>query len=92
MLIWVFPPLSPLALFLQRDMKTSDELIAEQFRTDPECLAGWERTALARAVAVAIVRYRTEHDLSQRELAAPPHEAAAGRTLGARRGQSEHGP
>ena len=50
-------------------MKTNDELIAEQFRTDPECLAEWERTALARAVAVAIVRYRTEHDLSQRELA-----------------------
>jgi transcriptional regulator with XRE-family HTH domain len=50
-------------------MKTNDELIAEQLRTDPEFRAEWERTALARAVAVAIVRYRAEHDLSQRELA-----------------------
>lgn len=50
-------------------MKTNDELIAEQLRTDPEYRAEWERTALARAVAVAIVRYRTEHALSQRDLA-----------------------
>ena len=51
------------------EMKTNDELIAEQLRSDPEFRAEWERTALARAVAVAIVRYRGEHDLSQRELA-----------------------
>jgi transcriptional regulator with XRE-family HTH domain len=50
-------------------IKTNDELIAEQLGTDPEFRANWERTALARAVAVAIVRYRSEHDLSQRELA-----------------------
>ncbi len=50
-------------------MKTNDELIAEQLRTDPEFRAEWERTALARAVAIAIVRYRSDHDLSQRELA-----------------------
>ena len=36
---------------------------------DPEFRVEWERTALARAVAVAIVRYRSDHDLSQRELA-----------------------
>jgi transcriptional regulator with XRE-family HTH domain len=51
------------------EMKTNDELIAEQLRTDPEFRAEWERTALARAVALTIVRYRAEHDLSQRELA-----------------------
>lgn len=51
------------------EMKTNDELIAEQLRADPEFRAEWERTALARAVAVAIVRYRAEHDFSQRELA-----------------------
>ena len=50
-------------------MKTNDELIAEQLRTDPAFRAEWERTALARAVAVAIVQYRAEHDLSQRDLA-----------------------
>jgi DNA-binding XRE family transcriptional regulator len=51
------------------EMKTNNELIAEQLRTDPGFHAEWERTALARAVAVAIVRYRGEHDLSQRDLA-----------------------
>jgi transcriptional regulator with XRE-family HTH domain len=51
------------------EMNTNDELIAEQLHTDPEFRAEWERTALARAVALTIVRYRTEHDLSQRELA-----------------------
>jgi transcriptional regulator with XRE-family HTH domain len=51
------------------EMKANDELIAEQLRTDPEFGAEWERTALARAVALTIVRYRAEHDLSQRDLA-----------------------
>jgi len=51
------------------EMKTNDELIVERLGTDPEFRAEWERTALARAVAVAIVRYRSEHDLSQRDLA-----------------------
>ena len=51
------------------EMKTNDELIAEQLRSDPEFRTEWERTALARAVAVAIVRYRAKHDLSQRALA-----------------------
>jgi transcriptional regulator with XRE-family HTH domain len=50
-------------------MRTNDELIAEQLRTDPEFRAEWERTALARAVAVTIVSYRADHELSQRELA-----------------------
>ena len=50
-------------------MKTNDELIAEQLRTDPEFRAEWERTALARAVAIAVVRYRTSRKLSQRALA-----------------------
>ncbi len=50
-------------------MKTNEELIAAQLRTDPEFRAEWERTGLARAVAIAIVRYRSDHDLSQRELA-----------------------
>jgi ribosome-binding protein aMBF1 (putative translation factor) len=51
------------------EMKTNDELIAEQLRNDPAFRVEWERTALARAVAVAVVGYRAEHDLSQRELA-----------------------
>ena len=51
------------------ELKTNDMLVAEQLRTDPEFRAEWERTALARAVALAIVRYRAERDFSQRELA-----------------------
>jgi transcriptional regulator with XRE-family HTH domain len=51
------------------EMTTNDELIAEQLRADPEFRAEWERTAVARAVAIAIVRYRAEHDISQRDLA-----------------------
>lgn len=51
------------------ETKTNDELIAERLRSDPEFRAEWERTALARAVAVAIIRYRAQHDLSQRKLA-----------------------
>lgn len=51
------------------DLKTSDELLAEQLRDDPEFRAEWERTALARAIAVAVVRFRTDRGLSQRDLA-----------------------
>jgi transcriptional regulator with XRE-family HTH domain len=50
------------------EMTTNDELIIEQM-TDPAFRAEWQRTALARAVALRLVRYRTEHDLSQRDLA-----------------------
>jgi ribosome-binding protein aMBF1 (putative translation factor) len=51
------------------DMKPNEQLIAEQRRDDPEFRADWERTALGRAVALAIIRYRAAHDLSQRDLA-----------------------
>ncbi len=51
------------------DIKTNDELIAEQLKNDPEFRAEWERTALARAVAVAVVRCRAGRELSQRDLA-----------------------
>jgi ribosome-binding protein aMBF1 (putative translation factor) len=51
------------------DMKTNDELVAQQLASDPEFRAEWERTALARAVAVAVVRHRAERELSQRDVA-----------------------
>lgn len=50
------------------EMQTNEEAIAEELR-DPAFRAEWERTALARAVAVEVVRYRAEHGLSQRRLA-----------------------
>lgn len=50
-------------------LRTNDELIEEELRADPEFRAEWERTVVGRAVALAIIRYRAEHDLSQPELA-----------------------
>lgn len=50
------------------DLKTNNELLAEDLR-DPEFRAEWERTALARAIAIEVVKYRAEHELSQRQLA-----------------------
>lgn len=51
------------------EFKTSDQLLAEDLASDPEFRAEWERTALARAVAIELVRYRGERQLSQRGLA-----------------------
>ena len=56
---------------------------------DPEFRKEWERTALARAVAIEVVKYRAEHGISQTEL---------GRRLGmhqpaiARLEEGEHNP
>jgi ribosome-binding protein aMBF1 (putative translation factor) len=55
---------------LQR-LPTAAEVFAEvDAELDAVARARWERTALARAVANAIVAYRTTHDLSQAALAA----------------------
>lgn len=51
------------------DLTTDDEVIAEDLARDPAFRVVWERTALGRAVAIALVRYRAEHDLSQWDLA-----------------------
>ncbi|MEA2222363.1 MAG: hypothetical protein QOH83_739 [Solirubrobacteraceae bacterium] len=51
------------------EMKTNEQLLAEQLLSDPKFRAEWERTALARAVAVAVVSYRAKHDMSQRDIA-----------------------
>jgi ribosome-binding protein aMBF1 (putative translation factor) len=51
------------------DWPTNGELIVEELRVDPDFRAEWERTSVGRAVATAIVRYRAEHNLSQRDLA-----------------------
>ncbi len=48
-------------------MKTLDwkELQEERFQKDPEARAEWEREALARALSIAVIRFRAEHNLSQ---------------------------
>jgi len=45
------------------------DLQEERFQENPAARERWERTALARAVAIAVIRYRAEHGLSQRALA-----------------------
>lgn len=50
-------------------LKTHDELLSAELAADPEFAEEWERLAVARAVAVQLIRYRSEHRLSQRALA-----------------------
>ena len=49
------------------DMKTAGEVLAEDLE-DPEFREEWERTALAREVAIRVAGYRAEHNLTQSEL------------------------
>ncbi|MHB1500419.1 MAG: helix-turn-helix domain-containing protein [Candidatus Dormibacteria bacterium] len=49
------------------DMPTADEVLAGHLE-DPEFRREWERTALARAVALRVLAYRAEHGLSQSDL------------------------
>jgi ribosome-binding protein aMBF1 (putative translation factor) len=52
-------------------LPTAAEVFAEMdAEMDAQARARWERTALARAVANAVVAYRTAHRLSQGALAA----------------------
>ena len=44
------------------------EILEEHLR-DPEFRAHWEATALARQIAIWVIRYRADHDLSQTALA-----------------------
>ena len=49
--------------------KTFGTLVAEESVRDSQFRQEWEETALARIVAVEIIRYRAQHKLSQRKLA-----------------------
>ena len=51
------------------DLIDSADLLREELERNPEFRERWERTALARAIAIAVIRYRSEHGLSQRALA-----------------------
>jgi transcriptional regulator with XRE-family HTH domain len=50
------------------DMTTHDEPLQKEL-TDPAFRAEWERTPLARAVAIQVVSYRGQHRLTQKTLA-----------------------
>jgi DNA-binding XRE family transcriptional regulator len=49
--------------------KTLDTLVAEEQLADPAFRAEWQRLAPAREFAATLLRYRAEHELSQRALA-----------------------
>jgi len=53
---------------MTRRLIGNTEVLAEMLQ-DPQFRAEWERMALARAVAEAVIRYRAEHGLSQAALA-----------------------
>ncbi len=57
----------------KRDLKkltSHEELLAAELAADPEFAEEWERLAVARAVAAALIGHRADHGLSQRALAA----------------------
>lgn len=50
------------------ELRSAQQVHAEDLQ-DPEIRAEQERTALAHAVAMLVIRYRTDHGLSQSALA-----------------------
>jgi ribosome-binding protein aMBF1 (putative translation factor) len=46
-----------------------EALLAEEMARDPDFREEWEQTALARLVAVQLIKYRAANELSQRALA-----------------------
>lgn len=48
-------------------LETAEESLREDLK-DPEFRKEWEQTALARAVALEVIRYRAGHSISQTEL------------------------
>ena len=50
--------------------KTFRDVLDRELRTDPEFRKEWERTQIAREVALQVVRYRANRKLTQEELAA----------------------
>ena len=49
--------------------KSFDALVIEEQLADPSFRAEWQRLAPAREFAATLLRYRAEHELSQRALA-----------------------
>lgn len=46
-----------------------EQVLAEEQLANPSFRAEWQRLAPARALSIALLKYRTEKDLTQRELA-----------------------
>lgn len=54
---------------LRKTSYTLDEVIDDHKRVDPEFAAWWERSAFARDVSHALIRYRVDHGLDMDQLA-----------------------
>jgi DNA-binding XRE family transcriptional regulator len=54
---------------MTRSDETFEDLVAEEQLADPSFRAEWQRLAPAREFAATLLRYRAEHELSQRALA-----------------------
>lgn len=52
------------------ELKTNAQLVAEERAADPEFESNWQATALAGAIAIQLIEYRTLNNLSQKQLAA----------------------
>jgi len=50
-------------------LRTHDAVLERQLRDDPSFREEWERTALARAVALLIIRHRAKERITQKQLA-----------------------
>jgi ribosome-binding protein aMBF1 (putative translation factor) len=50
------------------ELRSNDDIAAEELR-NPEVRREYERTAFANAVAIRVIRHRSEHGLSQTALA-----------------------
>ncbi len=48
--------------------KTTSEVVESLLEKDAQFAREWERTALARAVAIRVIEYRADHGISQAEL------------------------
>jgi hypothetical protein len=74
----------------KRAARRWEDILAEELE-DPEFREQWEHTALARAVALALVQYRVEHHVSQTALAKLLGVKQPTVALGDRRAQSDLG-
>ena len=71
------------------DLPTHEEVLAKHLAEDASFCKEWERTALARAVAVQLIAYRAEHALSQAVLA---NRLGIAQSAVARLESGEHNP
>jgi ribosome-binding protein aMBF1 (putative translation factor) len=71
------------------DMASLDQVIAQRGAKDPAFAQQWERLALAREIAHAVIAYRQANNMSQRKLA---DHMGVSQPLLARLESAEHQP